>query len=205
MDEIGFCIEYKNDRLGKAVHKSLNYQNQADVIPIPSYKDYKLTRPGENWKRNLKYYPTRIKAARVENKDATFAKYEEADIYWSKVTSIAKVLERDTYAIEVDKYSTHLVDDIWSHNTVSLSSLIIWMLIFKVFPEDYILYTVPSKVHLEPVFTNLVRQFRSNSFLKNFLDRNSGINGSDYKITLLNQASLLCRIAGQSGTYYHDG
>ena len=84
--------------------------------------------------------------------------------------------------------------------TVSLSSMIIWMLIFKVFPEDYILYAVPSKVHLEPVFTNLVRQFRSNSFLKNFLDKSSGINSSDYKITLLNQASLLCRIAGQSGT-----
>lgn len=84
--------------------------------------------------------------------------------------------------------------------TVSLSSIIIWMLIFKVFPEDYILYTVPSKVHLEPVFTNLVRQFRSNSFLKNFLDKSSGINSSDYKITLINQSSLLCRIAGQSGT-----
>ena len=84
--------------------------------------------------------------------------------------------------------------------TLSLSSIIIWMLIFRVFPEDYILYAVPSKVHLEPVFTNLVRQFRSNSFLKNFIDRGAGINSSDYKITLLNQSSLLCRIAGQSGT-----
>lgn len=84
--------------------------------------------------------------------------------------------------------------------TVSLSSIIIWMLIFRVFPDDYILYAVPSKVHLEPVFTNLVRQFRSNSFLKNFIDKGSGINSSDYKITLLNQSSLLCRIAGQSGT-----
>jgi len=84
--------------------------------------------------------------------------------------------------------------------TITLSSIIIWMLIFRVFPDDYILYTVPSKVHLEPVFTNLVRQFRSNSFLKNFLDKSAGINSSDYKITLLNQSSLLCRIAGQSGT-----
>lgn len=84
--------------------------------------------------------------------------------------------------------------------TVSLSSIIIWILVFKVFPEDYILYTVPSKVHLEPVFTNLVRQFRSNSFLKNFMDKGSGINSSDFKITLLNHSVLLCRIAGQSGT-----
>lgn len=84
--------------------------------------------------------------------------------------------------------------------TVSLSSIILWALIFKVFPEDYILYAVPSKVHLEPVFTNLIRMFRSNSFLKNFIDRGSGINSSDFKITLLNHSVLLCRIAGQSGT-----
>lgn len=84
--------------------------------------------------------------------------------------------------------------------TVALSSMIIWALIFKAFPDNYILYTVPSKVHLEPVFTELIRQFRSNSFLKNFIDKGSGINSADFKISLLNQSTLLCRIAGQSGT-----
>lgn len=84
--------------------------------------------------------------------------------------------------------------------TVSLTSLFIWILIYQVFPEDYVLYTVPSKVHLEPVFTNLIRHFRSNSFLQQFIAKNGGINGSEYKITLLNHATLLCRIAGQSGT-----
>lgn len=84
--------------------------------------------------------------------------------------------------------------------TVSLVSIIMWILIFKIFPQDYILYTVPSKVHLEPVWTGLVRNFRSNSFLKHFIAINSGINSSEYSIKLLNQTSLLCRIAGQSGT-----
>lgn len=84
--------------------------------------------------------------------------------------------------------------------TVSLTSLFLWILIFQVFPEDYVLYTVPSKVHLEPVFTNLIRHFRSNSFLQQFIAKNGGINGSEYKITLLNHATMLCRIAGQSGT-----
>jgi hypothetical protein len=84
--------------------------------------------------------------------------------------------------------------------TVSLSSLILWMLLFKVFPDDYLIYAVPSKVHLEPVFTNLIRLFRSNSFLKNFIDKKGGVNSSDFKISLLNQATLMCRIAGQSGT-----
>lgn len=84
--------------------------------------------------------------------------------------------------------------------TVSLASMLIWILVFKVFPEDYILYTVPSKVHLEPVFTELVRMFRANSFLKNFVEKTSGINGSDYKITTLHNSVLMCRIAGQSGT-----
>lgn len=84
--------------------------------------------------------------------------------------------------------------------TVSLTSLFIWILISKIFPEDYVLYTVPSKVHLEPVFTNLIRHFRSNSFLQQFIVRNGGINSSEFKISLLNNATMLCRIAGQSGT-----
>lgn len=84
--------------------------------------------------------------------------------------------------------------------TASLSILIIWNLINNVFPSDYILYTVPSKVHLEPVFTNLIRLFRSNSFLKHFIETRGGINSSDFTIKLLNQTTLLCRIAGQSGT-----
>src|SRR5687768_11075304 len=63
--------------------------------------------------------------------------------------------------------------------TVSQYSLILWALVFKLFPEDYLLYTVPSKVHLEPVFTNLVRMFKLNSFLKNFIDSRSGVNSSE--------------------------
>lgn len=84
--------------------------------------------------------------------------------------------------------------------TVSQYSLLLWILTFNLFPEDYILFTVPSKVHLEPVFTNLVRLFKTNSFLKNFIDTKSGVNSSEFKITLKNGAVLLCRIAGQSGT-----
>lgn len=84
--------------------------------------------------------------------------------------------------------------------TVSQYSLLLWALIFKLFPDDYILYTVPSKVHLEPVFTNLVRLFKTNSFLKNFIDGKGGVNSSEFKITLKNGSVLMCRIAGQSGT-----
>lgn len=84
--------------------------------------------------------------------------------------------------------------------TVAQYSLLLWSLIYKLFPDDYLLYTVPSKVHLEPVFTNLVRLFRTNTFLKNFIDSKGGVNSSEFKITLKNGSSLLCRIAGQSGT-----
>ena len=83
--------------------------------------------------------------------------------------------------------------------TVSLVSIITWALVFNLFPEDYIVYTVPSKVHLQPVWTGLVRQFRSNSFLKYMVARNSGFNSSDFRAELLNTAVLICRIAGQTG------
>lgn len=83
--------------------------------------------------------------------------------------------------------------------TVALSSIIIWALCNKIFP-GYILYTVPNKVHLEPVFNEVARKFRSNSFLQHFIDKTSGINFAEFKITTKGQATLLCRIAGQSGT-----
>jgi hypothetical protein len=84
--------------------------------------------------------------------------------------------------------------------TVSISGMIIWALVNNIFPNDYITYMVPSKVHLEPVFTNLVRMFRNNLFLKNFIRQGGGINSGDFTIMLLNGSKLLCRIAGQSGT-----
>lgn len=84
--------------------------------------------------------------------------------------------------------------------TRAISSLLLWILLFNIFPDDYILYTVPSKVHLEPVFKELTRMFRTNTFLKHFIERSGGINNSDFTISLLNHANLLCRIAGQSGT-----
>jgi hypothetical protein len=84
--------------------------------------------------------------------------------------------------------------------TVSISVLILWALILNIFPNDYLIYTVPSKVHLEPVFTNLTRLLRSNTILKQFIDPKGGINNSDFSLKLLNNTKLMCRIAGQSGT-----
>lgn len=83
--------------------------------------------------------------------------------------------------------------------TESLTWLIVWLLVMNVFPSDYILYTVPNKVHLEPVFSKLIRAFRSNTFLKCFIAQASGINNSDFSIVLLNTAKLICRIAGTTG------
>jgi hypothetical protein len=84
--------------------------------------------------------------------------------------------------------------------TLYETSLIIWALIYNLFPDNYINLHCPARVHLEPVWTELIRKFRTNTFLKQFIAANSGINSSEYKMTLLSQATLLCRIAGQTGT-----
>lgn len=84
--------------------------------------------------------------------------------------------------------------------TVALSNKIVWILVFNTFPNDYISYFVPGKAQLDPVWSNLIRLFRTNKFLKNFIEPNKGVNSSEFRITLLSQATLLCRIAGQSGT-----
>jgi hypothetical protein len=91
--------------------------------------------------------------------------------------------------------------------TVTDVALIMWILGFNVFPDVVMtsssasaLFVVPSKVHLQPVWDGLMRGFRSNSFLSSFVRKNEGINSSDNIIKCLNGASLICRIAGQSGT-----
>lgn len=84
--------------------------------------------------------------------------------------------------------------------TVTLSDYIIWLLINKVFDNEYIVYTVPSQVHLEPVFSTISKNFRSNELLKHFIQPRTGINSGQYIIKLRNDAEMRCRIAGQSGT-----
>jgi len=84
--------------------------------------------------------------------------------------------------------------------TQSISEIILWVLINRVYGTEYIAYTVPNRVHLEPVFNLLTQKLRGNSFLKNFINPKKGINSSSFTIRLLNGTMLDCRIAGQSGT-----
>lgn len=82
----------------------------------------------------------------------------------------------------------------------SIVGLITWLLAFNVFPKDYVVYTVPNKVHLEPVWSKIERTYRNNSFIKRLFDPRKGFNSSDYTLKLANNAQLMCRIAGTSGT-----
>lgn len=84
--------------------------------------------------------------------------------------------------------------------TFTLSSLMHWLLINNAFPGDYIIYSVPNKVHLKPVWDIMVRELRTNSFLKHFISRTTGINASEFIIRLLNSTTLMCRITGNDGT-----
>lgn len=118
--------------------------------------------------------------------------------------------ERFDDEFEFNYYQDETLADFNSHvsmctaravgKTVTDVSLILWLLTFNVFPNDYVLFVVPSKVHLQPVWDGLMRGFRSNSFMSSFIRRNEGINASDNIIKCLNGAMLYCRIAGQSGT-----
>lgn len=202
-ENIGFVVERKQKKLLKLYEDCLNFHNQADVFPIPNYKKYfiwcKNTNRKNKHKEHLFYFPSREKASRVSNKDDAFFKFENADIFWVKVESLELLKDRETYSIESDKYNTLIADNIYSHNTLSISNMLTWSLTYNVFPGEYITYFVPGKAQLDPVWTNLIRLFRSNSFLKNFIAPNQGINSSDFKMTLLSQATLMCRIAGQSG------
>jgi len=115
-----------------------------------------------------------------------------------------------TEEFEYSQYQKEYLCDFQTHQslccgravgkTLSITDFILRILINNSFPNEYILYTVPNRAHLEPVFTNLVKFFRTNSLLKNFIEPKRGINSSNYSVTTLVASNLLCRIAGTSGT-----
>jgi len=81
--------------------------------------------------------------------------------------------------------------------TVSLITKIVWYALNNYF--DTILFTVPNRSHLDPVFLGLQRKFRYSKFLKYWIGRNS-VNSQAFIIKFLNNFMLMCRIAGTSGT-----
>jgi len=83
--------------------------------------------------------------------------------------------------------------------TESIAGMLTWSIINDVFPNDYIIYTVPNKAQLEPVWARITRLFRTNSVLKTFIYPKKGINSGTTTITLLTGATLICRIAGTMG------
>ena len=202
-NKIGFSISRKSINLDGCINKIKHCHNQADILPVPNYTKYrKLSKMGKRGivSRKIRYYPSRLSSKDILNKDGELNKFIGANIIWTKVTDMSILKNQETYAIGVPDSHTHLIDNIWSHNTTVLSGLIVWILINDIYQGDYINYHVPGKSHVEPVFTNLDRMFRSNTLLKHFLPKKGGINHSDLIIKLENGASLLCRIAGQTGT-----
>lgn len=65
--------------------------------------------------------------------------------------------------------------------------------------HESVLFTVPNRSHLDPVFLGLQKRFRGNKFLQWWVDRYS-VNSQQFLIKFLNNFTLVCRIAGTSGT-----
>jgi len=86
-----------------------------------------------------------------------------------------------------------------SGKTFTLTKKIIWTLVWDLYPGEYIVYTVPNKVHLEPVWNNLVSSFRRHPFLQHFIDKGRGVNSSSHQLETKMGSRLFCRIAGTAG------
>ncbi len=81
--------------------------------------------------------------------------------------------------------------------TLAVVNKITWHAINKFFSE--MLFTVPNRTHLDPVFLGLQRRFRTNPFLQFWMGRYS-VNSQQFLVKFLNNFLLMCRIAGTSGT-----
>lgn len=196
--EIGFLVKRKQDALEKICNQSSAVNDTSDILPLPNYREYKIpdTQSGRNSTiRPLGYYPTLYKVRRVLNPDETLEKFQR--VRWVKITSIKDIGERHTYSIEVPQDHTLVADDIYSHNTEALVTKIMWHAINGW--HDSVLFTVPNRSHLDPVFLGLQKRFRANKFLQWWVDRYS-VNSQQFLIKFLNNFTLTCRIAGTSGT-----
>lgn len=112
------------------------------------------------------------------------------------------------YYIHTD-YQRQMLCDFNSHvsyctgravgKTECLIDKINFYLINQFWPEEYVVFLAPSKVHVDPVFRKLRRWYTLNNFLKHLIDRR-GVNSAQFTIKLLTGAFLDCRIAGTTGT-----
>jgi intein/homing endonuclease len=197
---INFHIPRKRETLEKLLSSLDGTYNQACIIPIPSFRDYRVrsTQAGRNdTVRPLQYFPTKKKAETVINRTGEFEKFLNSNIWWVRVKKLEYVGKRETYAVEVNPHHTHVVDDIYSHNTEALVTKIMWHAINGW--HDSALFTVPNRSHLDPVFLGLQKRFRANKFLQWWVNRYS-VNSQQFLIKFLNNFTLICRIAGTSGT-----
>jgi len=202
-DGIGFFVRRKQMNLDRAIIRSENTYNQSDLIPIPTFRNYKMSVKGRmldrgvfaSWAKSLRYFPTRNK--KLLNRDSEFTKWETADIYWLRVKSIKEVGEQDTYSVEAYPDHTLIADDIYSHNTRALVEKLSWHAVNGFF--DAFLFTVPNRSHLDPVFLGLQKKFRVNPLLQFWVGRYS-VNSQQFLMKFLNNVTLTCRIAGTSGT-----
>jgi len=81
----------------------------------------------------------------------------------------------------------------------AIAAILTWLVLNNVFPDDYTVYFVPNKSQLDPVWNRTVRLYRYNSLLKHFITAKAGINSGEHKVTLLNGAILMMRLAGTKG------
>lgn len=81
--------------------------------------------------------------------------------------------------------------------TVALITKITWHAVNRFF--DDLLYSVPNRSQLEPVFLGVQKAFRGNRLLSFWLS-NRSVNSQTFLIKFTNLHTLICRIAGNTGT-----
>jgi len=81
--------------------------------------------------------------------------------------------------------------------TEAIKTKIAWHVINQFF--DSILFTVPNRSHLDPVFLGIQKLFRTSSLLQYWIGRQS-VNSQQFIVKFLNDFIWVCRIAGTSGT-----
>lgn len=144
---------------------------------------------------------------RLEHEDFIFYEVLRHPVFsWEFIQNIDKLDYEEEFAFT--DYQQEFVCDFADYvslccgravgKTESLTAILIWILINNIY-DEYIVYSVPNRAQLEPVWARVTRLFYSNSILSTFIAGKKGINSGTNTVNLLNGGTLMCRIAGTLG------
>lgn len=119
----------------------------------------------DNRRLRYDYAPSREKVAGYAAvlEDEELSNLATSDIYWDEIVSIEYVGRERTYDLSVPETLNFIADDIFVHNTFTMSLIILWYAFTH--EDDYVMVAAPYDNHVKKIFQELRRFIKKSDIL----------------------------------------